>query len=409
MARVPVFPSAPDHILAAAVPTPSNQSPLKELIIYCPCSFGGTYDYILHQLPAYQELGIPVEVWMPANAKAEGPGIRKELLPDIVEGNTRKKKLHFLRRSFASPLKFWNAVKNRKNALILWNDFDQSTALIWAAKVKAERLPSQVTAVVLHDPDRDAYPPNLAYSQYSMLRMMDTMDLGYFHEVLCEKVYYQRSHTHYVSIPFGPYELPAPDTSIVNELRGLKDKGYQLASITGNIRAEKNYHLAIEALVHHPKLILLIAGRRANSGVRVEDYMDLAERLGVRDRIWLQERYFTDAELAGVIQESDVVLLAYSATFKSQSAIFANLVPFSSNLVASDGESALAMLVKQYGLGELVRPDDLQALVTGIGKALQYAGKTRPGWKTYQETYTWVGNAKRIWDAGNEVAAARLS
>jgi glycosyltransferase involved in cell wall biosynthesis len=328
-------------------------------------------------------------------------------MPDVINTNKVVKKLHFLWRSVSSPLRFWRGVRHYEDALIIWNDFDQSSVLLWVPMVKLQRKASQATAVLLHDPDRDAYPPNLAVAQDTMLFMMQTMDLGFYHEVLADRVYYQRSHTQYQSIPHGSYPLPKPDAALSAELNAYRQQGFKLASITGNIRHEKNYHLAIAALADEPTLMLVVAGRPANSGVNTAVFKQQARELGVLDRIIWLERYLSPAELAAVLACSDVVLLAYSSTFKSQSGIFANLVQFQSNLVASAGDNALAILVRRFGLGELVEPDNLDSLKAGIHRALDQKDK-REGWFTLAQAYTWQGNIVSIVNAANDVLEQRL-
>jgi hypothetical protein len=122
----------------------------------------------------------------------------------------------------------------------------------------------------------------------------------------------------------------------------------------------------------------------------------------VADRIIWLERFLSDEELSAVLETTDIILLAYSASFKSQSAIFASLIPFSSNLVASEGENAMAKAVRNYNLGELVTPDDLESLVEGIGRAKQYVGTKRPGWSAYKAANSWTKNAETIWGLAKE-------
>lgn len=376
---------------------------IKKIVVYHPSSFGGTYDYALHLLPSLVATGLEVELIMPVNAAFNGPEVRKILLTDQVEGSTLVKRLHFLWRTLVNPLKLWWHVCRSKDTLVLFNDFEQLSAPIWVPLFKAFKPQGQVLAVELHDADRDAYPPSLAYSQLTMRLMMEAMDIGIYHEVLVDKPYYKASKTRYISVPFGEYRIDPPSEETVKALKSAKEGGYILAGMLGNIRPEKNYHLAIDALASVPNLKLVIAGRAANSGVDLNDYRRQAEALGVADRIVWMDRFLSEAEMSAVIATSDMILLAYSATFKSQSAIFASLVPFRSNLVASEGENALTKAVATYNLGEFVVPDDGPSLVDGIRRAMQHVNTIRPGWAQYAADYSWAENVKRIMDAVQEV------
>ncbi len=379
-----------------------------KIIVYNPSSFGGTYDYILQLLPSLRALGVPVEIWMPSNAPTTVAEGRKHLLADRIEGGNIKKRFYFLWRSLISPLKFWTYIRTQPNALVLFNDYDQITIPFWVPLYKATKAKGQVFAVELHDPDRDEFPPSLGYSQRTMLMLMDIMDIGIYHEILSDRLYYKQSHTRYASVPFGEYAMAPADSAMVQQLVAARinpadpSRPFVLAGINGNIRPEKNYDLAIKALPHHPDLKLIIAGRAANSGVDTNLYRNLATELGVADRIIWLERFLSDEELSAVLETTDIILLAYSASFKSQSAIFASLIPFSSNLVASEGENAMAKAVRNYNLGELVTPDDLESLVEGIGRAKQYVGTKRPGWSAYKAANSWTKNAETIWGLAKE-------
>lgn len=378
----------------------------ERIIFYCPCSFGGTFDYAVYLVRAILAKGQVVELILPKNAnfpfKDPKLSIHKILPVDRVEGPKVYKKMHFLFRAFMNPIRLSGYLRDKKNSLILLNDFEQLSAKFWVPKFLKAQSKSNVYGIYLHDPDRDAYPPNLKTAQETMALIMSAMDLGFYHEILVDRPYYKASRTTYVSIPHGAYLLPKANQELANELVNQKEGGYLLASITGNIRPEKNYHLAIEALKHIPNLKLIIAGRAANSGVDIGAYKKLAANLGVEDRIIWLERFVTDAELGAIFEYSDIILLAYSSTFKSQSAVFASLIPYKPKLVASDGESALAKVVRQYQIGELVTPDSLEALVTGIQNVMCQETANQQGWQNYAKDYSWETHADIILSAARK-------
>jgi glycosyltransferase involved in cell wall biosynthesis len=164
-------------------------------------------------------------------------------------------------------------------------------------------------------------------------------------------------------------------------------------SILGNIRHEKNYHLAIASLVTHPSLVLIIGGRPSSSIVDITVFQKQAEELGVSNRILWLVKFLSDAELASIITASQISNLNYSATFKSQSGVMTLVAPYRIPIVASNGESALAAVVNKYKLGVLVEPDNQQSLDEGIGKVLA-AQLPKAAWQEFEDFASWQTNVQ---------------
>ena len=377
------------------------------VVLYHPNSFGGTYDYVLNVFEAWKRRGdVDVTLLLPTNAKFEAEGVQKILLPDLIEGNKVKRQAHFVWRSWVNPMRLWRYLRAEKGkTFVLFDEFDQLTALAWTPLFKVTKAPNHTYAIMLHDPDRDAYPPGPVMATRTMKAIMELMDIGFYHELLPDRPYYQQNHTRYESIPFGVYPRYEPDPTFLTELIKQKEPGQIWAGLIGNIRHEKNYHLAIQALPSVPHLHLVIAGRASSSAVDVNAYKALAEDLGVADRIIWLDRFLSDGELAAVITASDMMLLAYSATFKSQSAVLALVAPYHRNLVASDGASGLAIITRQFDLGELVEPDSLLSLIDGLQRLLAKGLTPRPGWADYNGYYTWDNHVARCLQIWNEVAS----
>ena len=96
-----------------------------------------------------------------------------------------------------------------------------------------------------------------------MQRIMDIVDIAFYHEKLPPLPYYENKDNRIIfsHIPHGIYPPAEEDKDIAKIFQGLKSQGLTTLSITGNIRAEKNYKIAIDAVAQIPDTVLIIAGR----------------------------------------------------------------------------------------------------------------------------------------------------
>lgn len=369
------------------------------LIIYHPNSFGGTYDYAIQIFEAYRQHPAVSRcvLLLPENAAYSGENVHKILPTDLVEGSKWYKKLHFIYRSFANPLKLWAYLRGQKQqkSVVIFDEFEQITSFFWSPFFRATKPAAHRYAVVLHDPDRDAYPPTPAIAKRSMKWVMDAMDFGIYHELLPNRIYYKSNpNVQYINSHLGIYPPFAPNPALLADLQKQKADS-QLAVIIGNIRAEKNYDLAIKSLPDFPNLKLLVAGRAANSGMDTGIYKRLAAELGVSDRVLWIERFLSDEDLAAVIQASDLVLLNYSATFKSQSGALCLIAPYKKKLLASAGESALAIAVENFEIGSLAQPDDLTSMKQQLAALLAQSQAPVQQWEHFLQESSWESNAEK--------------
>ena len=373
------------------------------VIIYTSTSFGGCFDYAgqLHRAYGGHPAVTSCKMVYPMNAPvATRSDILPILMPDTLgdAASARNRKLHFLRRTVRNPLTLLRLLQQEPASLVIFNDFEQITAPFWVPMFKTLASKHRY-AVLLHDPDRDNYPPNKRTSERCMRALMGLMDLGLYHQHLPAKPYYASKRTRYLDVPHGLYPPPAADADLVHLLQTLKRPGLQYATILGNIRPEKNYALALQALVLLPTMGLIIAGKASNQNIRTDDFKEQALALGVADRVIWVERFLTDAEMAAVIHVSDLILLYYAKTFTSQSGILNTVAPLRKTIVASDGESSLAQTLRKFRIGILAEPDNLNALRDALEKALTGAGPAAEDWDRYLEYANWTRHAEVVIDA----------
>jgi glycosyltransferase involved in cell wall biosynthesis len=366
------------------------------IIIYNSSSFGGCFDYGREIFHAYSALdGVSsCEWWVPENAVTEyDPRIRKIFIHDKPALRFRIfRQLHFLYRSLMNPLLLYLRMAAAPDSVLIFNDFEQLTAPFWVPLFQKLLRRRHQFSVILHDPDRDAYPPSIRWTNYSMRMLMRLMDVAFYHHYLPEKPYYAPGFTHYIDVPHGVFMLPDPDPDFLYGIRQMNPSGKKILSIPGNIRPEKNYHLAIAALPFLPDCILLIAGAASNARVDVEAYRRQAREAGVEDRVLWIEAYLKPAELAAVMAVSDVILLNYADSFSSQSGIFNVSVPFRKPVVVSAGRSSLSRMVAAFGIGTMAEGFENEELAKAIRLAL--SAEAHPErWDRYLEYASWDRNA----------------
>ncbi len=370
------------------------------IIIYNSSSFGGCFDYgkaLARSYAARPEVE-SVEWWVPVNSRPE-PDLpfKKRFISDKPGFSTRwKKQMHFLYRVFVNPLILARHLSREKSSWLIFNDFEQISAFLWVPLFSFLFGKKHRFAIILHDPDRDAYPPGLALTVWSMKKIMGLMQVAIYHDFLPDKPYYQKTgKCLYLDLPHGFYTLPEADKDLKKSLLYHKTTGKSLMAIPGNIRKEKNYHMAIEALVHLPEHILIVAGSTSNARVDVNAYKQLASKLKVADRVIWIERFLKEGELTAVIEAADVILLNYAVSFTSQSGILNIVAPFRKELIVSDGPSSLASIIRKFGIGELVEPGSMDSLVLALKKLQTETAELQHHWDEYLAYASWENHVKK--------------
>jgi len=367
-----------------------------KVAIYSNSSFGGCYEYAKQIAETYSKQSEVERCYalFPKDGGKECPQAKDILMKDLSFKGIKKifGKFYFLYRSLVNPLRAYKFVKKNKVDLLIFNDFDQVTSFFWTSRYKKRNFK---TAIILHDPDRSAYFSKLSWSEKSMQRIMDVMDLAFYHETLPDLCYYKNpcNRIKYAKIPHGIYPASPADSATEEYIRSIKSKGLKVVSITGNIRAEKNYKLAIKAVTKIPDIALLIAGTTVTSTEDVNEYKKFAESCGVEDRVFFLVKYLNGNEISSIFKNSDIVLLYYSQTFKSQSGILNSLSPFRPKLIVSKTESGMAYSASKYKLAVMVEPDNLDALVDAI-KNYPTDNPYVDNWTAFSEYSSWNNNVR---------------
>ena len=164
----------------------------------------------------------------------------------------------------------------------------------------------------------------------------------------------------------------------------------------GLIRAYKGVDLLLRALPlvarDRPDVRLVVAGDPLDS---IEPLQSLATELGVNERIDWRLGFLPDHEVADVLAAASVVVLPYRRRVDA-SGVLALAIGHGLPIVASDVGS-LGETVTEFGLGEVVPPEDVEALAAACVRLLGDDGRRDEavrGAAKAREALTWQAAAR---------------
>ena len=169
----------------------------------------------------------------------------------------------------------------------------------------------------------------------------------------------------------------------------------------GQIRDGKNLDLFLRAMAKLPENVKLLVAGKGDSGSSksAEYYQKLAEELGVGDRCRWDIRRIPEDEVGDFFAACDVVLVTYSAKFRSASGVLNAAISARKPVLASSGSGPLKTVVSKYNLGVFVEPDHLEEIIRGV---MQLATRhpmhanPAPAWDRYEGENSWEENARRV-------------
>ena len=179
----------------------------------------------------------------------------------------------------------------------------------------------------------------------------------------------------------------------------------------GQIRDGKNLDLFLRAMTQLPENVKLLVTGNGDSGSSKppEFYQKLAEELGLADRCRWDIRRIPEDEVGDIFAASDVVLVTYSAKFRSASGVLNVAVSARKPMLASSGPGPLNNVVRKYHLGLFVEPDNPEDILRGAMQLLDLlappstsdslpvtTGVLLPAWDRYESDNSWKENATTV-------------
>lgn len=374
--------------------------PQRRVLYYCPLSKGGIADYTLAQTRALSELGTDVTLLTTASLAGAAP---VAAIPDLIDEtapipgprwrrwiqrvqNTRHNVSCLHRHAVAAGYQH-----------VLFATYCEYGAPMWVGELNAMARQGVRFSAILHDPIRDHVVGPAAFHRWSVQAGYSFLRDVFVHEEIPRSQTAAPDHVRITMIPHGPFDFPSKVDGAPNiRLRFGIPPEAKLVLAFGQVRDGKNLHLAIQALRKYPGIWLLVVGHEAGPSQRgFDDYQALAASTGVGERCRWHREYVPSTEVSGFFEAADLILLTYSARFRSASGVLNTAVQFRRPCLASSGRSPLRTQVERHSLGVWVEPDSQAAVEAGVDRWLR--GEMGPArWSDYVEENSWRRNAELV-------------
>lgn len=372
------------------------------LLYLCEADTGGIAEYAVRQVAALTSLGAKVTVLcrpgfgherfrchsvsasLPERRSTDAPKWQR-MIRQIEDGRAVAKR--------ATDL-----VANKKFDGLLIACYAEYFAPLWAGLFRQAAANGLIIGTIAHDPVRDFVLGPHWWHRWSVSQAYSFVNHVFVHDETAVDFGGPRPsciQTHI--IPHGPLEVGEPQhgREATRDRYGFSEQD-QVFLAFGQIRDGKNLDRFLRVMKELPKEIKLLVAGSASGGSqrRPEAYSELATELGVEDRCVFDFRYIPDEETGDVFSSADVVLMTYSAKFRSASGVLNTAVASRKLVLASSGEGPLRSSVEDYELGVWVAPDDDNSIRDGVRRIL--ADPFVPEWERYERENSWEVNARRV-------------
>jgi len=377
---------------------------VKRLLFFCPFSYGGLADYAHAQATALTVAGCDVTMLcQPEFISGHDSSSYRQvpLLAKLKEHNTSNVTGRLIRKvdnglliiKHISQLAAFIREHNFQH--VLFASYVEYLAPLWAYKLRRLSKAGVRFGAVVHDPVRDFVVGPIWWHRYSIWSAYSFLSEAFVHEAIELDTVKEIPRLRTTVIPCGIFKFTEPDCSVTQMREGLDvPQDATLLLAFGHIRDGKNLDLVLKALVHFPDVYLVIAGKEQSSGQRpVSWYQRLAEELGVQHRCRWICRFIPEQEAANLFGCCDVVLLVYSAQFRSASGVLNVAANFRKPCLVSSGNGPLKSVVETYRLGTFNAPDSEEAIIDGLSKVLSAKDRFAMDWCGYERDYSWEKNA----------------
>ncbi len=372
---------------------------MRRILVYCPVTLGGIYDYTLEQSRALAAAGIEVTL-LTVNTVELSNGIRvvPALQPESDSGCGRWVRLaRMAHRIHSNFVLLRRHIIKHDHRQVLMSTYSEYGAPLWAPPLASLARRGVRFGAILHDPLRTYRVGPPWFHQWSIQSGYSYLRDVFVHDPISRAEAGIPAHVQVTVVPHGPYQFPLPPVGERLDIRaqmGIPDDAKVVLSF-GQIRAGKNLHLVIEALADFPDLWLLVAGQESGGGAPLlPQYQEMAVRWGVARRCRWHQGFVPAAQVGAYFEAADLVLLTYSRHFRSASGVLNTAVAYQRPCLASSGPGALCSQTAKYGLGIWVEPDRADTIREGLAR--WQAGIPEPEWEGYRRDNSWEENAGRV-------------
>jgi len=372
------------------------------LLYLCDADGGGIAEYAIRQFHALCDAGLEASFLCRPTFeihRLQRPGVMANLpAPPTRHRSKAGRVLQKIREARAVAQMAANSALEGGYDALLIACYGEYFSPFWADVFRKAADKGLAIGTIAHDPVRDFVLGPRWWHQWSVRRAYSFVRHVFVHDDTPvdfggkppEGV---RIHI----IPHGPFEV-APATREREEVRagyGFSEQD-QVFLAFGQIRDGKNLDRFLRVMSDLPENVkLLVAGSGGGGSQRQpREYPRMAEELGVAERCVWDFRYIPDEETGDLFAAADVVLMSYSAKFRSASGVMNAAVAARKPILGSSGEGPFRSAMRGYGLGVFIEPDDDAAILDGARRILGDPGIRE--WERYERENSWAENARRV-------------
>jgi len=358
-------------------------------------------DYAREQCAALGGLGVKLTVVCPENWTPPEP-CNYEVIPALTSppqkkfGSRLRSRLQLAKAILSNHSRLVRLIQRGGFRFVLSAAFSEYLAPLWAGRLQQLHESRVVFFFFFHDPVRDYIVGPRWWHRWSISSAYSYLQEAFVHDEVVLDTGRPFSGLVTTKIPHGPFPFPVA-TETQGQIRsrlGLP-KSAKVMLAFGYIRDSKNLDLVIRAMADFPEAWLLVAGAVSSQGQHpITYYQELAQRVGIAERCRWLIGFVPRNEIGNLFAASDLVLLTYSAAFRSASGVLNAAISYRKLCVASGGQGSLSSAVRGYDLGIWVEPDDLSELKQGIKDA--FNKPISPKWEMYERENSWNENARIV-------------
>lgn len=207
-------------------------------------------------------------------------------------------------------------------------------------------------------------------------------------------------------VPHGYFEMPESSIDVITLKRKYSvpiDK--KILLFFGSIRNNKGLDILLSAFqeLKHEFFLFIVGDAVGVNHLSGKYYENIIANKGLADSICWIMRHIPDDEIPDVFRIADAVILPYKKSFHAQSGILQLAVYYEKPCVVSD-VGAIGTSVKEYDLGEVVRPEDPVALEKGVISLFVKVNSNRNfDFKKYKKDNSWNKTADKAISAYKEI------
>ena len=375
----------------------------KKLLVFCPYSMGGLADYGRAQGAALAMVGelellwlAPTDLEAPMGARTVGALKKRKNGGGAGLFGKIRRGLVFLEACVDQIVQLNAVIENERPDAVLMVSYSEYFSPLWAGKLRRWQRKGVRFGAVVHDPVRDYQVGPAFWHRWSIAQAYSFLDVAYVHEPIELDTVRPMPGLRTEVVPHGLYHFKTErrSRSAARTKLDLPARAVVFLSF-GHIRDGKNLDQFIGMMVEFPAIHLIVAGREQSAGQKPGSfYRELADQLGVGNRIVWAVRHIDESETGWFFGAADFLLLTYSADFRSASGVLAAAAQFEVPVLASSGRGPLESAVKTYHLGHWIEPDDPNALRVGIKHCLEE--KFNPKLASFEADHSWERNAEMV-------------